>query len=146
MKIILSSYDQSYDISKEKLLKFFPQSFFGLALQDPEATEIVIDNPDVIPLAMEILYIILEGDSKFIQYKIEENLESSSRYLLIPELKLFMNSWFLDLLKVRPYQQITNPFHSGIYNTNIYLFMMRFAIREKYYEYIILRGTKSHLN
>lgn len=125
--------------------KKFPDSFLSLTLQDLTAEDIIINNPDVTPTVISLLYIIIEECGDFTSYidKLEfvleneiivESIQKSSRYLLIPELNLFTDPNIVMMLHNSSFGEMSNPMYNTAYNPESYLILMRFTIGNNYPE------------
>jgi hypothetical protein len=79
VRITLTEYDVCWDLSREGIRTKIPESLLGQALQEePDAPEIVLRHPDVIPEAIRVIADYLEGKEVWHEVK---DVDPSGRYL-----------------------------------------------------------------
>lgn len=154
VKVILSQHDnKSYTLNKSKIQEGFPESLFGLALeQDSKATEIIIQERVVTPFVMELVLSLIDRTYVSLQvcaynygldHKKLDTLIDASRYLLIPELKLFST----PSIDLHAFQNA----NLGWLNMNMipdnYKQFLTAAYQEKYeeyFEYLLMYHYQDH--
>ena len=118
----LLRYNLQWSFDKRKILRKYPDSLLGTTLDlDPTATNIELTNLVITPTVMSILSILIEDNGRACLDRcngemdpetlktIDElgiDLVPASRYLLIPELTLFSDSGFLELLQDHTFTEL----------------------------------------
>ena len=60
--VTLSRHHKSWDLPRQQILNLIPESLIGQALEEePDVPEIILENPDVTPEAMQVIAEYLEG-------------------------------------------------------------------------------------
>lgn len=111
--INLAKYEKKYTFPKDKFTSYFSRSMITQALEhDPDVEEININHNDVIPEAMDILHMFVNGDGD-IPYNVKdpESVVKSGKYLLIDLLVIVAHpKWsdfsqkFYPLILVKPHR------------------------------------------
>lgn len=84
VRITLQRYNRSWDLSRETLIQTFPESILSQALQDdPNVPEIIIENPDVTPTALDVIANYLIG---ILPTKHVPEVEAAEQYLNMPDI------------------------------------------------------------
>ena len=100
IKITSTLYNASVEVKKDNLLKYFPNSLFGLILeQDPIATEIPLNHPVVKPGILEIVEYLTSDDVTWCTYScfiwqnvlMSKEIIEAGRYLLMPIFEIFVD-------------------------------------------------------
>jgi hypothetical protein len=126
VRVELSSYHQSWDIPKEALRTWMPQSLLGQALEeDPQATIIHLTNPVVTPDIMHILAGLLEGKEPV---KHNPDITPGIHYLNLPEL-LYYTDPLYDEIDRRSWNNQTNRYllakAAGLGNLRMVNYLLR---------------------
>ncbi len=147
--IRLPNHDYSCPLPKEQIIEKFPESLFGLTLdQDKGAKEIVITMPVVTPSILNILKIILEARyDDLIPYLKTitdySHIKQASKYLLIQELSLFSSQVVTRILRLIPYEKlISKEFMNINYGGLVHQFMSENDIElvEYIFEHVLPNG------
>jgi hypothetical protein len=127
IRILLTHYQVSQDISKDFLQREMPESILAQALQgDPEAKEIEIPSVDVTPKALDILHQLSEGKRP---EKSEPECLAAARYLNYPLLGSFSSPLY-DQVLGRELNEIKNWWL--LRNANIIDTFLPYLIWQKY--------------
>lgn len=130
VRVILTLYQKSWELSRQRILDIIPDSLLAQALQtEPDVGEIQLENPDVTPEALNIITDLLQGKEP--PHHIP-NLSSSARYLNLPCLL-----YYEDPL----YDQVDKR---GNYDTCKNRELMNEAVRTGRHailEYLLLKGV-----
>lgn len=131
VRVILTSFQQSWDLPRERLLQLLPESLLAQALEDdPTATEITLTNPSVTPEAMQVITDYLDGLEPM---RVIPNLETSADYLNIPWLTIYSDPLYAEL-------------HHPIVNTEENIDVLTMAIKEgdiQMVMYLLSKGISS---
>lgn len=113
VRVILTSYQKSWDLSKDQILSLIPNSIISQALQEePDVPEIILNHPDVTPEALNVIADIMKG---YNPPHHSPNLVSAARYLNVPSLLLYADP-FYDLIEkpVVPGETYDTPKNQGL--------------------------------
>lgn len=111
LTVILQSYGVSFDLPKNFIHTSLAQSLFKDVLDnDPDASEVTIQNPDVTPDAMEVIANYAHGLEPVHS---NSNLILADRYLNIPWLLYYADP---NYDRIPDHDNITNPINQPLWD------------------------------
>lgn len=120
--IRLPSYNNiTVSLPRQALIDSFPQSLFAQALsEDPEALEIILENPIITPEDIRVIRDYLQGIEPSHS---NPHLAEVDRYLNLPQLQVYADPLYDEIYHLMaPFQfQVGEapPFHSGTHKTPV---------------------------
>ena len=97
VRVTLPRYNQSWSLPRDRILSIIPESLIGQALEEePDVPEIVLENPDVTPEAMQVIANYLEGREP--QQHIP-SLVAAARYLNMLWLNYYVDPMYDQVIR-----------------------------------------------
>lgn len=115
LSVTLTRYGQTFHLPREAILTMIPESLLGQALQEePTVPEIVLENPDVTPVGMQVISDYLQGKEPT---QAISGLSSTARYLNVPWLVYYEDPLYNQVVHPLPGQTWDNWTNKNLLNT-----------------------------